>query len=169
MADDAFSAFARAAGPMLTRLAYGIVGDTGRAQDAAQTALERTYVRFAGLRDPVSYAQRVTINAARDQWRRVGRREAAGLLEERHAQPSVGSVEDRDELFEALRQLPVGQRTVVVLRHWLDKSEQETADLLGCSLGTVKSQNAKGLKTLKLHLCNLEDRSNHQPDSRGRS
>jgi RNA polymerase sigma factor (sigma-70 family) len=60
--------------------------------------------------------------------------------------------DDRDELLRALAELPAGQRTAVVLRYLEELTEAETAAALGCSVGTVKSQTARGLAKLRVLL-----------------
>jgi RNA polymerase sigma-70 factor (sigma-E family) len=99
--------------------------------------------------DPVRYVRRVLVTTSVSWWRRRWRGEVAtGVLPE-----LVGTVDDRSEaqdLWTALRHLSVRQRTVVVLRYYEDLSEAETADLLGCSVGTVKSQCSRALARLRV-------------------
>lgn len=150
MDDDAFDDFVLLHGTALTRLAFVICGDRGRAEDAAQVAFEKVYLKRRSLDDPLPYARRVAVNAARDSWRRHGRRESVGLSDQDIAALAPGTgIEVRDALFRALRRLPQKQRAVVVLRHWMDLSEQETADLLRISTGSVKSHNSRALAALR--------------------
>lgn len=81
-----------------------------------------------------AYVRRILVNAHTDEVRRLGRRR------ERHV----------PELPEALETVPPGMRAAVVLRHWLDLSVEETAELLNCSAGTVKSQTAKAAARLRV-------------------
>lgn len=151
MDDEAFAAFVRAHATALTRLAYVICGDVGRAQDASQTALEKVYLRRGSLQDPLAYARSTAVNAVRDTWRRYGRRETLRPPADR-AGVEDGRVEDQDLLERALRCLTGQQRQVVLLRHWLDLSERETAGLLHVTAGTVKSQNSRALTKLREQL-----------------
>lgn len=151
MDDEVFAAFVREHATGLTRLAYVVCEDVGRAQDASQTALEKLYLRRDSVQDPLAYARRCAVNAARDVWRRHGRRESLRPADDR---PGVedGRVEDQDLLGRALRSLTPQQRQVVMLRHWLDVSERETAALLRVTAGTVKSQNSRALAKLREQL-----------------
>lgn len=151
MDDEAFAAFAREHATSLTRLAYVVCGDVGRAQDASQSALEKLYLRRGSLDDPLAYARRSAVNAARDIWRRHGRRETAGRPADR-ASVDDGRFEDRDMLQRAMCCLTPQQRRVVLLRHWLDLSERETSALLRVTAGTVKSQNSRALAKLREQL-----------------
>lgn len=156
MRPQEFDSFVAAQGQPLRQLAYLICGDIGRAEDAAQTALEKLYSRWGSVSDPVTYARRVTINCARDNWRRHGRWESpSASMPELASQPDE-VIEDGILLRDALRRLPTRQRAVVILRHWLDLSEQETANLLGLSVGTVKSHNSRALKSLRQAITGTE-------------
>ena len=75
------------------------------------------------------------------------------MPEPRGAVPDLSSlVVESDSLLGALQQLPARQRAAVVLRHWCDLSEAETASVMGCSPGTVKSTTSRGLAALRHHL-----------------
>jgi RNA polymerase sigma-70 factor (sigma-E family) len=136
----------------LRRVAYAICGDWHRADDLLQTAFVKLYVAWPRLRDPAaaeSYARRILVRANVDESRRPWRRESAGLDGLEHAAPQETGVEERSALVDALQQLPVMQRKVVVLRHMLDLSVAQTADELGIGEGTVKSHTARGLLALE--------------------
>ena len=152
----AFEEFVRDHGDSLVRLSYLLCGDRGQAEDAAQDALTRLYLRWARIDDPLPYARRSVVNATNDQWRRLSRREhrertLAGQPPERAALLD-DVVADRDQLVRAIRRLPYGQRAVLVLRYWHQLSEQETAEVLGNSVGTVKSQSSRALARLRQDL-----------------
>jgi RNA polymerase sigma-70 factor (sigma-E family) len=152
----AFEEFARQHGDALVRLSFALCGDRGKAEDAVQEALTRVYLRWGRLREPLPYARRCVVNATRDQWRHLSRREerertAAGEPVELPARFD-DTLADRDRLVRALRRLPYGQRAVIVLRYWHQLSEQETAYALGNSVGTVKSQTSKALARLRADL-----------------
>ena len=149
--DEQFSEYVVQRRTQLRRVAYLLCGDVHKAEDLAQTALMKLYVAWprvqrAGNVD--AYARRILVNSGIDESRRPWRREEAGLDGvEPPVVPGPG-VEDRTALMDALAQLPLGQRRVVVLRHFLGLSVEETAGDLQCSPGTVKSQNSRALARL---------------------
>jgi RNA polymerase sigma factor (sigma-70 family) len=93
----------------------------------------------------------MVVNAAQDGRRRPWRREVAIAELPERIQPDdfAAGHADRDEILEALRRLGPRQRACVVLRYYEDLSVEQTANILGCSQGTVKSQAARGLETLR--------------------
>jgi len=127
------------------------------AEDLVQTALARMYVAWPKVRRSDSadaYARRVLVNAYIDEVRRPRwRREQT--VSEPPDRPDTGpdggwpDAVDGDVIRTALAELPKRMRAAVVLRHWLDLSVEETASLLDCSEGTVKSQTAKGIARLR--------------------
>lgn len=150
-----FIAYAESARGRLRQVAYLICGDWDRAEDAVQEALARLYVRWSridrslGLR---TYTHRTVVSAVLDGAKRPWRRERVSpqpVDETVPASPSGPSVEDRMVIVEALATLPVRQRTCVVLRYFEDLTVRETAQSLRISDGTVKSQTARGLDTLR--------------------
>ncbi|QJW38219.1 SigE family RNA polymerase sigma factor [Cellulosimicrobium protaetiae] len=167
--DAEFVAFVDRHGQGLHRLALFLAGDRYRAEELLQTTLERTYRSWSRARagDPAMYARRVLSNARIDSWRRA---RPTVLLTEEAVHAGLGARGDasdelgvRDELVRALRQLPVRQRRVVVLRHLLDLSEAETAAELGVPVGTVKSASARGIARLRTILGDLRS---HDTDRR---
>lgn len=149
----AFEQFVAASSDRLVRTAYLLCGDRGHAEDLVQTALLRTARRWRTAREqPEAYARRVVVNLAKDRWRSLGRRPSETSIEMDVAIPVTDGVADRDELVRATRQLPAGQRAVLVLRYFDDLSVEETAAALGCSTGTVKSQTARALERLRAAL-----------------
>ena len=159
-ADAEFTRFVQQAAPALLRTAWLLCGDEGRAEDLVQEALGRVYLKWGSIKDgkPVAYARRAIVNANTDTWRR--RRpetlSASGLPEKIDVSVSTGSVHDRAILLTALRTLPKREREVVVLRHYVDLSEREVAEMLGISLGSVKSSASRGLATLRANLSSKE-------------
>lgn len=163
--DTEFVAFVEAHRAALGRAAGLLTpGDHARAEDLVQTALTRLYVawpRVAAADRPLAYAHRVLANAAVDEARRPFRRRErvvdrpGDLTDPAATDPAMEWTGTRAVVVAALAALPPGQRAVVVLRHWLDYSIEQTADLLDCSTGTVKSQNAKALAALRLSLADL--------------
>jgi RNA polymerase sigma-70 factor (sigma-E family) len=152
----AFEEFVQQHGDSFVRLAHALCGDRAQAEDAVQEALTRVYLRWPRLKEPLPYARRAVVNATRDQARNVIRRERRELTAA--GQPATvpalldDTVADRDRLVQALRRLPYGQRAVIVLRYWHQLSEQETAQVLGNSVGTVKSQTSRALARLREEL-----------------
>ena len=158
--DEEFRDFMRGRWAATVRLAYGLTGDTGHAEDVAQDAFARAYAswgRVSRAGDPQAYVRRIVINEYRRRFRkqRVAE-ELPGVL------PDAGTVppgpEERSALLDALRSLGPRQRAVIVLRYWMDLSEAETAAALNCSRGTVKSQASRGLAALKLKVVEGEAR-----------
>jgi len=154
-ADDAdFTAFVAASSRRLLRTAYLITGDPYDAEDLLQTALERAYRRWPSIRRtdvPEAYVRRMVVTAAIDasRWRRVdGATLDDAQLPGQH-DSGVEEMPGRLALLALVRQLPVGQRAVLVLRYFDDLTETETARVLGCSVGTVKSQHARAMARLR--------------------
>jgi RNA polymerase sigma-70 factor (sigma-E family) len=156
----AFEAFTRRSSDRLLRTALLLCGDHGHAEDLVQTALLRTARRWsAARRDPDAYARRVVVNLARDRWRLLRRRFGEAPLEIDVAVPVTDGLADRELLLAAVRQLPPGQRAVLVLRYFDDLSVADTAAALGCSTGTVKSQTARALDRLRAALTSEREKT----------
>ncbi|WP_139981583.1 SigE family RNA polymerase sigma factor [Nocardioides litoris] len=154
--EQAFTTYVAERRPHLHRTAYLLCGGDGhRAEDVVQQALAKLYAawpRVARAGSIDAYARRVLVNAHLDEVRRPWRRErpvADGLD---RAAPAGPTVEETDALWTALAALAPGQRRVVVLRHYLGLSVEETAADLGVSPGTVKSQTADALARLRVAL-----------------
>lgn len=165
----AFRDFVAERGPALLRTAFLLTGDRGRAEDLLQTALERVYRRWGrlgrGSMDyPHAYVRRTLANLATDCWRRrvVLIEEPTAELPDIALADSTDAVDARQVLWTALLSLPQRQRAVLVLRYWEDLSEAETAAVLSCSAGTVKSQASRGLRRLRDSLS--VDEENGAPD-----
>jgi RNA polymerase sigma-70 factor (sigma-E family) len=156
--DEEFSAFVTGRRVALLRTACLLTaGDAHLAEDLVQTALARMYVAWPKVRRSESadaYARRIIVNAYIDEVRRPRwRREqpVSDLPDRPDTGPAGGwpDAVDGDVIRTALAALPKRMRAAVVLRHWLDLSVEETAGLLNCSEGTVKSQTAKGIARLR--------------------
>jgi RNA polymerase sigma-70 factor (sigma-E family) len=152
--DDVFRGFVVARQNALLRTAYLLTGDQGLAEDLVQTALEKTLRRWSGVGEPTSleaYVRRVMYREQVTHWRRrrVVEMPSAELPEWRLETRASDTVEDRLVLQRALMSIGRRQRTVLVLRYFEDLSEQQVADALGLSLGTVKSQAHRGLARLR--------------------
>ncbi|MFJ4488973.1 SigE family RNA polymerase sigma factor [Streptomyces diastaticus] len=147
--------FAAARWPGLLRTAYLLTGDHHEAEDLVQVTLAKLYPawpRVRGLDEPDAYVRRALVNnnLSRFRKRRVVQL-LTSRLPERAQEGGAARTEERSLLLEALGTLPPRQRAVVVLRYWEDLSEQQTAEVLGCSPGNVKSQASRGLRKLRDH------------------
>jgi RNA polymerase sigma-70 factor (sigma-E family) len=152
--DNAYAAFVEAAWHRHLRTATLLTGDRHRAEELLQDCLVKLYVRWrrAATDDPHAYLRRMLVNGHVSWWRRR-RRELLTDQPPETAEHAPGSGPDElDELQRALRGLPERQRAVVVLRHFEDLSEKDTAAALGCSVGTVKSQNSRAVARLRTAL-----------------
>jgi RNA polymerase sigma-70 factor (sigma-E family) len=158
--DSEFTAFAAARGPALYRYAYLLCGNGATAQDLTQSALARMYVAWPRLKrrgELDGYVRTVLTRAYVDERRKPWRRE------DPHAELSLGTVDpygqvdERDRLMQALAALPRRQRAVVVLRIWHDLSVEQTAEALDVSVGTIKSQLARGLDHLRQTLAEPDE------------
>ena len=149
MADEAkFDEFVAARSQALVRSAYLLVQDEGLAEDLVQTALTKSWFAWRRIDDPEAYVRRVMVTTATSWWRRRWVRETP-TEQPLGTDPGVGADPPLD-LWDAVGRLPRRQRAVVVLRYLEDHTESETAELMGCSVGTVKSQCAKALAKLRL-------------------
>lgn len=147
----------------MVRAAFLLTGSQHDAEDLVQDALVRVigrWKRVAAADDPVAYANRILLNVFLSGRERRWRGEVPHAdVPEEPGGAGYGRVEDRDRLRRALVSLPPRQRAAVVLRHYEQRSEAETAALLGCSVGTVKSLTSRGLAGLRARL---------EPDARAR-
>jgi len=151
--DARLSEYVRGQWPSLVRYATLLCGDAVEAEELVQSALVRVALRWPFVRDkenPDGYVKRAIVHGQINGWRRVGRRETVvPELPEVAAPDALSALHEHDAIRRALATLPPRQRAVVVLRYLDDRSEQETAALLGCSVGTVKSQTFKALAKLR--------------------
>lgn len=164
--DDQFRAYVMGSRGGLLRTATLLSsGNAHRAEDLVQSVLLRMYLAWPRIREGTrdAYARRMLVNAHLDERRRPHNRR-----ERVHAEvPDVG-VEDPEPtdvetaVFRALAQLPPRMRAAVILRHLHDVSVAETADALGCSEGTVKSQTARGLAQLRAALADVVKETTHE-------
>jgi RNA polymerase sigma-70 factor (sigma-E family) len=156
--EEQFREYAASRMDDLRSLAFLTCGDWQAAEDAVSTALTRLYVHWPRVAVPHRYACRVVINAAIDEKRRPWRRERATHdddLDRATPDPS-DALGERDRMRRALRQVPAGQRAILVLRYYGDFTIDEVADMLGRSVGTIKSQTSRGLATLRRALTVVE-------------
>jgi RNA polymerase sigma-70 factor (sigma-E family) len=149
-----FSDFMQGRWARLVRLGYGLTGDLQLAEDLAQTAFARAYASWGRVRradDPDAYLRKIVVNANRSRFRKLRVAEVlTASVPDLAGPPDHGDQRSqREALMTALMQLPYGQRAAVVLRYWLDLTETQAADVLGCSVGNVKSQAARALAKLR--------------------
>lgn len=150
---EGFRDFVVARSPALVRSAWLLTGNEATAQDLVQTALAKTWSRWARVtRDsPEAYVRRVMVSTYltwnRRRWH--GEVAVASVPDQTDACDAFAQADLRQSLGAALRTLPRRQRAVVVLRFFDDLTEAQAADVLGCAVGTVKSQTAKALTRLR--------------------
>lgn len=153
----AFAEFVAARSAALHRAAYLMVGEEALAQDLLQEALTKTYVAWPRLRDPAkaeAYTRKAITTTAITWFRRKSwnNERATETLPERGGAGGAGhadAVAQRDWVWSALQALPPRQRVAIVLRYYEDYTEAQTAQAMGCAVGTVKSQVSAALKNLR--------------------
>ncbi|HEY0933027.1 MAG TPA: SigE family RNA polymerase sigma factor [Trebonia sp.] len=136
------------------------------AHDLVQDTLVKVYRHWPRVRQADNldaYVRRILVNEARDRWRRRDKAVPVADVGAELRGPAVSDAADdiarRDGLLRALVELPHQQRATVVLRYLEGLSQAETAQVLGCSEGTVKSQSSRALARLRTHLDKTETRS----------
>jgi RNA polymerase sigma-70 factor (sigma-E family) len=151
--DGEFREFMHARWPFMVRLAYGLTGDQGHAEDVAQAAFARAYASWPRVRragDPDAYVRQIVVNENRNRFRKHRvTEELTGAPPEAAEADVVRRYDDRSVLIGALGRLGPRQRAVIVLRYWMELTEHEAAAALNCSVGTVKSQASRGLAMLR--------------------
>lgn len=137
------------------RLAYLLTGDHDLAEDLVQDAFVKLIGRFANLRNPESfdmYLKRTVVTLSYGLFRRR-RTERAYLARQRslaeRTNDVLPDVERKDELWTQLQRIAPRQRAALVLRYYEDLSEHQAADVLGCSLRTVKSLVTRGIEAMR--------------------
>jgi RNA polymerase sigma-70 factor (sigma-E family) len=153
----AFAEFAAARSRSLYRAAYLMVGDHALAEDLLQEALTKTYVAWPRLRavaNADAYARKAITTTAINWWRRRSwhAERPRGDVPEVAVRDHSDRVSDHDTMWMELQGLPPRQRAAIVLRYYEDLTERETAEAMGCSVGTVKSQVYAGLEKLRTRL-----------------
>jgi len=150
-----FEEFVAARSTALWRSAYLLTGDAQKAEDLLQTALVKAWRRWGSIarrEAQESYVRAAIATTYTDWWRRRWNGEVPTEDLPDSSAPGAGEaagVEIRHDVLVALSRLPRGQRAVVVLRFFDDLTEQQTAEALGISVGTVKSQTSRALTALR--------------------
>ena len=152
-----FSSYVRARQPVLLRTARSLTANACDAEDLLQTALTKTYVAWERIEDHRAldgYVRRALLNTRTSQWRK--RKVDEFACEELPEPETVGGAQDpaeqqalHDAMWRAIAKLPDRQRAMVVLRYYEDLSEVQTAEVLGVSVGTVKSAVSRALGKLR--------------------
>ena len=149
-----FEEFVAARSRDLWRSAWLLTGDAHKAEDLLQTALVKAWRRWSSIaRDGAveGYVRRALVTTYTDWWRRkwTGEVPTAELPERARVDHAAHQVELRRDVLTALATLTRGQRAVMVLRYFDDLTEAQTAEVLGCSVGTVKSQTSRAMAALR--------------------
>ena len=152
-ADVEFAEWMGARQHALVRTAYLLTGSQHAAEDLVQTTLTRLYLAWDRISDHQhvdAYARKALVNEHRSTWRRASRRlEVLSEAPPETAHQAGQYDGEREAVWRFVQGLPPRQRAVIVLRYYEDLSEAETADLLGISTGTVKSQASRALASLR--------------------
>jgi RNA polymerase sigma-70 factor (sigma-E family) len=147
-----FDAFVVGRTDRLLRTAYLLTRDHALAEDLLQTALTKAWTAWRRIEaDPEPYVRKILVNTYATWWRRkwTGERPTE-VLPERAAANEIDAQAERRDLWTALGRLPRRQRAAVVLRYYEGLSEVETAEVLGCTVGTVKSSTSRALAKLRI-------------------
>ncbi|MFZ2013559.1 MAG: SigE family RNA polymerase sigma factor [Nocardioides sp.] len=147
-----FDEFVAARSHALLRTAYLLTHDHALAEDLLQTALAKAWFAWKRIQgEPEPYVRKVLFNTYASWWRRKWNGEQpTERLPERPAKAQEGGDAEPTDLWTAMERLPRRMRAVIVLRYFEDLTEAQTAEVLGCSVGTVKSQSSKALAKLRI-------------------
>jgi len=156
-----FEQFVEGSSTRLLTLATLLTGHSSvDAEDLLQTVLERAFRRWRRIcrtGDPGPYVRRMLVNASVDRWRLLRRRPELPLVVDgptpdvaaRVGPDMTAALAEQDLLWRSLARLPQGQRAVLVLRYYEDLTEAQTAAVLGCTVGSVKTQTSRALSKLR--------------------
>jgi len=151
-APEAFALFVRDRHPELLRFAYALTADRYLAEDLVQDALERTGIAWRRIHrhdDPEGYVRRIIVNRFLNRARSLRRERLVEHPPERSVEPDSSA---EDAIWQALAGIPPAQRAAIVARYYLDLTEAQAALLLGCAVGTVKSNTSRALTNLRARL-----------------
>jgi RNA polymerase sigma-70 factor (sigma-E family) len=171
--DAEFIEFARAKAPWLRKVAYLLCGDWHRADDLVQASMLNLYTgwhRIGQVENVDGYARRTLVNVFLTEqrgpwWQRVvrhGRDPDPEVLADARSATAL-DLDAALDLRTALAALPPKQRAAVVLRYYCDLSVEQTAEILRCSTGNVKSQTSRGLRSLRVRLAASREDSMEGP------
>ncbi|MET7420406.1 SigE family RNA polymerase sigma factor [Dactylosporangium sp. NPDC005555] len=160
--EEGFREFVRARLPRLSRAAYLLAGGHAQAEDLLQSALIKAadhWGKVSKAGDPEAYVRKILYHEHIRSWRRRRFLEhsTADVPEKAAVGDETGRAELRLVLEQALAKLTRRQRAVVVLRYFEDLSEADTAQVMGTSIGTVKSQTSHALGRLRVLAPELEN------------
>ncbi|MDR2703427.1 MAG: SigE family RNA polymerase sigma factor [Cellulomonadaceae bacterium] len=156
--EDEFANFMAESSEQLNKTAWLLTGDRHQAEELVQEALTRTFMSWRKARkDPMAYARKMLTTKRGVLKRNQQREPVMPQVPDTEIESSEGTIADRDRLTRALATLTERQREIVVLRHLMGLSEQQVADDLGCSVGTVKSTASRGLAQLREFLESSEE------------
>jgi RNA polymerase sigma-70 factor (sigma-E family) len=162
-AEEQFREFYQASWGRLLRIALLLTDDHGQAEDLVQTTMMRVHTHWRRVQRsdvPEAYTRRMLVNQFNSWWRRRRVPElVSGYLPDRSVGDGQAAVDLHDQIWPAVRALPQRMRAVLVLRYFEDLTEKETADILGCSVGAVKSHTNRAIRKLR----ELVDDSGGQP------
>ena len=148
----AFEEFVLARGSALVRFAHGLCGDRALGQDLCQEVLVKAERRWSKIHtDPERYVRAGIVRELTSWRRRLSHSERPGPMPERTVPGPLDELAERDAMWRLLQQLPVRQRTVLVLRYWEALPDAEIADLLGCSPSAVRSSASRAFAVLRQH------------------
>ena len=154
-APPGFEEFVTFRSARLLRAAFQLTHDWALAEDLMQTALAKTWrawSRLSGENDPEPYVRKIMFNTYATWWhRRWNHENPTDTMPDRSdALRPLGQIDDRDEVWRAIGRLPKRQRAAIVLRYFEDLTEAQTAEILDCSIGNVKSLTSRALASLRL-------------------
>lgn len=170
-----FETYVRESSASLLRTAFLLVGDQASAEDVLQTALLRAYRSWDRIDEPKAtdaYVRRIVVRTALN-WRFRYRKAQEVLtsvpvvVDEAAPDASTGAVDERLWVWPHLNALPAKQRAVLVLRYYEDLTETQTASVLGCTVGTVKSHHSRALRTLRQKVSGQTRPAQSNPTQKG--
>jgi RNA polymerase sigma-70 factor (sigma-E family) len=138
----------------LLNFAQLVAGDAATGEDLLQIALARAYLKWSKIsasgEHPLGYVRRIIVNENASLWRRAWKRRESST----GSVPEAGTVDPKpiDTTWEIVQALPSRQRAAVALRYYADLSVNETAEVMGCSIGAVKTHTARALQKLRERL-----------------
>lgn len=146
-----FQDFVQSRWAALIRFGVVLTADVGRAEDLVQSALEKCWPRWSKIDAPERYVKTTMANLATSQWRRRSWLElpSSDMPEKAETRCDIEDLAQHDALWSLIAQLPPRMRAVIALRYVEDLTEVETARVLGCSVGTVKSQASAAMAKLR--------------------